>query len=281
MQDDVPGDVPVSENRSDWQEVEFEDKSNPKRASGVAVPVEDDDVAMAELAEPLSPADFAAKQASGKGSTDELLEPLSPADFAKGAGKSDPPPAKAPPFVQPPAVQPSPPVVDLPTEAQELRDGSGFRLDDASLRKVYIWALVEAAITLLIAIPALEHLGLRGAPPWAWVLLLMVALQSAYVMWVVALPDWSTVWFGCLVFGLSSATHLVGIVLSLILRQGNVSGFSGGSWSTTLWCTVVVITTAAVAYGCVRISRPWRVAYEAYKAGVDDGEELIDSPDLQ
>lgn len=288
MQDDVPANVTLSKDRSGWEAVQFEDKAKAKGTAGVAIPVDDDDVAMAELAEPLSPADFAAKKKPASNSTsreapaDELLEPLSPADFAKSKAPADLPPVQEAPPVQPPAAQPSAAKVDPPVAVLESRDGSGFRLDAGSLRGVYIWALVEVAVTLLIALPALEHLGLSGAPPWAWVVLLLVVLQSAYAMWVVALPDWSTVWFGSLMFGLTSATHLAGLALSVILPQGNFLGLPSGSWATPVWCTLVTIVTAAMAYGCVRISRPWRVAYEAYKAGLDDSDEgLVESPVLQ
>lgn len=281
MQDDVPANVSLSKDRSAWEEAQFEDKAKTKGDSGVAIPV-DDDVAMAELAEPMSPADFAAKNKPASKSTlreaptDQLLEPLSPADFAKGTAPADLPP------VQPPAAQPSAAKVDPPVAVHESRDGRGFRLDAGNLRGVYIWALVEVAITLLMALPALEHLGLSGAPLWAWVVLLLVLLQSAYAMWVVALPDWSTVWFGSLMFGLTSATHLTALVLSVILPQGNFLGLPSGSWATPVWCTLVTIVTAAMAYGCVRISRPWRVAYEAYKAGLDASDEgLVESPVLQ
>lgn len=298
--DEVPANVRTADDEAGWEEVEFDDKPTAKPtvkpATPVAMPIDDEDAPMAELAEPLSPADFAAKQAlskqdSGEVKSVEFAEPLSPGDFAFEHKKPDPKdeplsPAdfavrknessgskKAKTAPPPPAAVKAQPVqeaeVAVPLEIQdEAADGRGFRLDQTSLRKVYLLAIVEAFVTVIIALPALEHVGLFGAPPWAIVLLGVVALQTLYMLWVVALPDWSTVWFGSLVFGLTCVVHLVGLVLSFILADKNFLGLSTANWGTPLWCAMVMVGSGAMAFGCIHISRPWREDYEAYKASM-------------
>lgn len=271
-----------------WEEVQFEDKPT----AGVAVPVDDDDAPMAELAEPLSPADFAAEKSASKPEDVKAAkfaeplspgdfafehkkpvakdEPLSPADFAvrKSASKKSKPQAEPPPAAAAKTKPVAEPEVEVPlTIEDEPQDGRDFRLDQSSLRKVYLLAIVEALATVFVAFPVIEHLGIIGAPPWAWVVIGLVTLQAVYVLWVVSLPDWSTVWFGVLVFGLTSMVHLVGFVLSFFLANKNLLGITTGNWITPLWCGTVVIITAAMAFGCLFISRPWREEYEAYKAG--------------
>ncbi len=246
LADNLPADVPVPEGQTGWAQVRFEGESVQKPAAAVPIPV-DDDTATRDLSEPLSPADLAAQ--SSAPAAVPLKKPTSP---------------------QPAAVRKAPvprPKVRVPSGGGNVDRAVRYRLDRHAVRRVYVLAIVEAIVTLIIALPALKQLGSHGVPAWAWIVFALVAMQTLYMLWVVTLPDWSTVWMGSLVFSLTSGVHLSGLALCLaIARETRPLGLASTTLGGVGWCAAVAILALVMAYVCVRISRPWREEYEAHKA---------------
>jgi len=126
-------------------------------------------------------------------------------------------------------------------------------------------------MTLFVAVPAMKHLGSSGTPAWVWIVITLVAIQSLYILCVVTLPDWSTVWMGSLIFGLTSVMHLLGLAASLAITKESLPlGLAPATLLTSGWCAAVALLSAGMAFGCLRISRPWRAEYESQKASLRD-----------
>ncbi len=190
-------------------------------------------------------------------------------------------PAAEPPPVELSASEPPPPVakpggasadadrpasVEFSTKPLQTRSDTIYRLPAENVRIVYVLAMVQAVLTIVVAAPALQHLGLRAVPGWAWIVLLLAALELLYVLWVVSLPDWSTVWLGALVFGLTAGVHALGFALCVTTAVENRPlGLDRLSSVTTGWCGTIAILCAGMAAACVWISSPWRSEYEEWK----------------
>ncbi len=128
-----------------------------------------------------------------------------------------------------------------------------------------------AAVACISAIPAVmdivDHLRSEtslGVARWAYLVLMLAALQGAYAAYVHQLPDWSTVWVVtvvtlviatgyALMLGLTFITRSDAWVVS-VLDLGDV--FRGGRAS--VWCFVMLCLTSLVSYFTGRISVRWR-----------------------
>ncbi len=128
-----------------------------------------------------------------------------------------------------------------------------------------------AAVAAISAIPAImdiiDHMRAEaslGVARWAYLVLMLAALQGAYSAYVYQLPDWSTVWVVTIVtlviatgyammLGLTFITH-GDAWLVRILDLGDV--FRGGRDS--LWCFVMLCLTSLISYFSGRISVRWR-----------------------
>lgn len=145
----------------------------------------------------------------------------------------------------------------------------GYQADPQKVQTVYFLAVALAMISIFSVLPALPHLNLVQAPGWARIMLLLAALQLAYVAWIVLLPDWSTVWVGMLVFSIVGSIYAVAmaVVLFTPTQSPLLLGLDADTRRTAIgWCCAVVLLTTLASYICGRISARWRRGYELSKA---------------
>ncbi|MDP6467873.1 MAG: hypothetical protein QF918_09045 [Pirellulaceae bacterium] len=167
-----------------------------------------------------------------------------------------------------PTVAVSDPPPDLPIKAAVL---PGYQPTEDQVAIVRAIGVSLAAVAAISAIPAImdiiDHMRAEaslGVARWAYLVLMLAALQGAYSAYVYQLPDWSTVWVVTIVtlviatgyammLGLTFITH-GDAWLVRILDLGDV--FRGGRDS--LWCFVMLCLTSLISYFSGRISVRWR-----------------------
>ena len=172
-------------------------------------------------------------------------------------------PQPAPQFTYPPAPEFRPAIAEHPPAAE------GYQADPQRVQTVYFLAVALAMISIFSVLPALPHLNLVQAPGWARIMLLLAALQLAYIVWIVLLPDWSTVWVGMLVFSIVGSIYAVAMAVVLFTPQQSplLLGLDADTRRTAIgWCCAVVLLTTLASYICGRISARWRRSYELTKA---------------
>ena len=108
--------------------------------------------------------------------------------------------------------------------------------------------------------PALPHLNLEIAPGWARALVLLAVLQAAYVFWMLAAPDWSTVRVLMFVFAVVAALYgmAAAIAIATPLDEPIPLGMGEIRASAARWCGVMLLSTTLATYFCGRISTKWR-----------------------
>jgi hypothetical protein len=113
------------------------------------------------------------------------------------------------------------------------------------------------------------HLDLETAPGWARAALLLAVIQSVYIVWLLATPDWSTLWVVMVVFALSAAVYgmAVGITLASPLDKPLPLGLGEHRRTAPRWCASVLLLTALATYLCGRTSTRWRRSLELKAAG--------------
>ncbi|MCE9551999.1 MAG: hypothetical protein K8T91_01290 [Planctomycetes bacterium] len=188
--------------------------------------------------------------------------------------RADPTLAPQPPKMQearPAAI--SPPVDEAKPAPSPPPPVRGYRPDRYKLASVYWLGLALLIITLIEIIPAAAHaivpgapyLTLSGAPAWAQAVLVLCLLQLVYIVWMVSLPDWSTVWILMLIYGAVAAAYGFVFAVSLMTprEEEMMLGLDAVRRLTPLWCAAMVLLTFLAAFLCGRTSSRWHRAYVA------------------
>ncbi len=136
---------------------------------------------------------------------------------------------------------------------------SPYQADRGKIATLRWLALCLLGITLLGASPALLHFPLAGAPWWALLVLLIAALQTLYIFWMVTLPDWSTAWVLMLVFAVSAALYGCGLAVALVAPPTPEMPLDlyGVRRLAVPWSAAMVLLTFLGAYLCGRFSHRW------------------------
>lgn len=130
--------------------------------------------------------------------------------------------------------------------------------------------LLAALFSILPALADVrEHLQTLDSPgvaPWAVLLLMAGGLQIAYAIYLVQIPDWSTVWvvsLVCLILATVYAMFL-GVFLmadehsQFIRWMGLVDPLSGDR--AVGWCVIMLCLSCLLAYALGRYSVRWHRA---------------------
>lgn len=134
---------------------------------------------------------------------------------------------------------------------------------------VYQLAVGLAVVVIASAVPAMGYLNLITAPGWARGVFLVAALQLAYVLWMVTLPDWSTVWVGMWLFAIVAALYAMVWMIVVYTAPGKPIMLSLDEirQQAAGWCAIMVLLMSLMSYICGRVSADWRKAFELAKAG--------------
>lgn len=139
---------------------------------------------------------------------------------------------------------------------------------------VYQLGLWVIAVAVVSVIPALLDLlqnarqtDSAGISRWALALLLAAGLQIAYAVYLMQLPDWGTTWVMSLVM-LVLTTVYAALLGALMLAKPQSQfiqflelGDKLPGQQATIWCLMMVILSAFLAYFAGRVSFRWRRAY--------------------
>ena len=140
-----------------------------------------------------------------------------------------------------------------------------YRPDAGKLQNVHLIACGMALAALFAAAPALRHINLAAAPDWARLVLLISAVQLAYVAWMVTLPDWSSVWVVMLVYAVVTALYCAGMALFMYTPADSPLALEldeRARYSASGWCAAVVLLTGMMTFVAGRASAGWRRKYE-------------------
>ncbi len=152
-------------------------------------------------------------------------------------------------------------VAQAEDDARSLADKAGRR----RMIRVYMLAMGMLLVAGLNLVPAAVHWDLFVAPGWARVAWLMATIQILFLFWMIILPDWSTVWLGSILYGVSAALYALAWTIvafsapevPLLFQLDELDPERAG-W----WCGMQLLASGLMALICARFSSLWRRAWE-------------------
>jgi hypothetical protein len=140
-----------------------------------------------------------------------------------------------------------------------------------STARLLAGALAVFALCSVIpaALDAVEHVRVGASPGlarWAYLLILVGAVQLAYAVYLAQLPDWSTVRIVALVSLVLATSYAILLGLTLLSRDDSAlvrsleltDQLQGGR--ATGWCFIMLCVASLLSYLSGRISVRWRQA---------------------
>jgi hypothetical protein len=135
---------------------------------------------------------------------------------------------------------------------------------------VYQLGIAFILVAFFGVVPALAHVlrlpvsdAAAGLGGWVHLSLLLGGLQLAYAVYVLQLPDWSTVWTVSLVALLVAAGYAMLASIALLAHDEHAVlqwlGLAQRSLGRRLagWCVVMLTLTGLLAYGGGQMSLRW------------------------
>jgi hypothetical protein len=175
-----------------------------------------------------------------------------------------------------PGIQPGPPP-RLEKEDPSETNVRGYQAEPSRRSTVYQLAAAMILASLFSLTPAVldvaEHfrtIDSPGVSRWVFLLLLASIVQIAYAVYLVQMPDWSTVWVVSLVTLALAMVYamLVGVLMlsgaqsELVQLLGLEDQLSGNRAAG--WCTIMLSLSCLLAYATGQVSVRW---YHAYTGG--------------
>lgn len=144
-----------------------------------------------------------------------------------------------------------------------ISSGSGYRPELARVRTVRWLAAGLAVLTAICLWPALANIGSFGDRLWVSAVVFLSALQLAYIIWMLTVPDWSTLRVMMGVFTCVATAYGTGMAISFSSDPGDSTllHISGPHARVTLWCGLVVILSGLMVFLLGRCDTAWRRAY--------------------
>ncbi|GEM_PF-3027205 len=137
-----------------------------------------------------------------------------------------------------------------------------YRPDPGKVQSARMLAFGMAATCVVGAVPGAVYLAQGELPSWAILTLGVAALQLLYLVWVAALPDWSTVWVGMLVFAASGAFYGAVSAWVLFTPPDRPLGFDLEEMRRQAlgWSVANLTLCTLVTYAAGRLAGAWRLA---------------------
>lgn len=151
-----------------------------------------------------------------------------------------------------------------------------YRPDPGKVRLIRWLAVFLGFVVVFSTFPAWGHLDLQGAPGWARLVLLLAALQGCYIVWMLATPDWASVWVMMLVFAFAASVYgmMTAIVLATPLDRPVPLEIGELRLLAPRWCGSVLGLMVLATYLSGLTSARWRRSVEreiARTVSTDDG----------
>lgn len=143
---------------------------------------------------------------------------------------------------------------------------NAYRPDADHVRTVK-WLAVFLGLAVLFSLaPVVRFLYLNPetAPGWARVVLLAAAVEAAFIVWMLAAPDWASVWVVMLVFAVVAALYGMATAIAAATppHQPLPLGLAEVRTTAASWSGAVMLVMALATYACGRLSAKWRRVYE-------------------
>lgn len=134
-----------------------------------------------------------------------------------------------------------------------------YRANPQQVETTYWLAVVLLFVIVFSAAPALGYMRLDQAPRWAQAMLLIAGVQLAYSIWLVIVPDWSTVRIGLWLFGVSAVLYAAGLGLFAMAADGRLPlGLTAARPSAAGWCGANALVLGLLSYACGQVGSTWR-----------------------
>ncbi len=150
----------------------------------------------------------------------------------------------------------------------------GYQHDAGKLASVVYLAVAVGVVALLGMLPAAleiaDHFRFIDDSPgiarWAWLLILLGTIQLAYAVYLVQLPDWSSVWVVALMWLVVATLYamLLGIVLLSSADNGVLQWLDLDQVTrakSARWCFMMLSLNSLLTYMAGRTSVRWHRAY--------------------
>lgn len=143
---------------------------------------------------------------------------------------------------------------------------NAYRPDADHVRTVK-WLAVFLGLAVLFSLaPVVRFLYLNPetAPGWARVVLLAAAVEAVFIAWMLAAPDWASVWVVMLVFAVVAAMYGMATAIAAATppHQPLPLGLAEVRTTAASWSGAVMLVMALATYACGRLSAKWRRVYE-------------------
>jgi len=132
------------------------------------------------------------------------------------------------------------------------------------VRAVRWLALLLVVGVVSSTVPAWDHPNLQTAPNWARIVLLLAALEAFYVVWMVAGPDWASVWVVMIVFVFAAALYGMATAIAIGTPPTRPLPLAIGDLRprAARWCGAVLLFHVVAVFLCGHASATWRRAYD-------------------
>lgn len=131
-------------------------------------------------------------------------------------------------------------------------------------RKTVYWLAVGLAVLTVVSLVPVAvggHWDLPTSPGWARLLMMVAVVQFAYVVWMVTVPDWSSVWVLMIVFAIVASIYSLGLAVTLTASEADLDRIPLGvveiHRDATWWCAAMLAANCVATYRCGRVSYVW------------------------
>jgi hypothetical protein len=145
----------------------------------------------------------------------------------------------------------------------------GYQADEMTIRGVQALAFILSIAPLVVAGPGIRALFSEAMPNWAWLVIAIGAVQGAYLVWMVLLPDFASIWLVAWVYAAIAALHALAIAI-LTFASKNAAlplGLSNQTATAALWCALVIVLCVIGCYLAGRVAVRWRRVWYEWEVG--------------
>ncbi len=190
----------------------------------------------------------------------------------------------------------SPPPVPAPAkEAAALREEKsaapeskaeslpGVEHDPGKKWTVYQLGMAVAALGLAGMYPSITEVirhvtdfDSTGIEAWAYFVFLLTGIQLVYALYMVQLPDWSTLWVVMILCACVTVFYAMAMGVSMMAGKDNALIAALGLTAAqengylSLWCLMMMMMTSLLTYALVRASVKWQKSFELAMAGREE-----------
>lgn len=189
--------------------------------------------------------------------------PVSPPDRVDPPDRPSEPPSKPP---EPTGGMPKPSQPTFGVEHDRHRKATVYQFG-LGLMAVAVFGILPAVFDIVDHFRSVQSAGIS---PWAFVLLLAGLLQAAYAVYVMQVPDWSTLWIASIFTLVLATAYAMFLAIALLAStDSQIIQFLGltdklhGNKATG-WCFIMASLSSLICYLGGRVSVRWHQADQRF-----------------